>query len=46
MVPDVEYTVKSGSAAEEAEGEGWRLEEEDDQKKLDRWADCIVGLNC
>jgi hypothetical protein len=25
---------------------GWRLQVEDDQRKLGRWAKCAVGLNC
>jgi hypothetical protein len=27
-------------------GRRWRLEVEDDQRKLNRWVECIVGSNC
>jgi hypothetical protein len=39
-------TTKIGTAAGEAEGCGWHLEVEDDQRKLGRWAKCAVGPNC
>jgi hypothetical protein len=32
--------------AEEAEGGSWHLEVEDDQRKLNRWAECAVEPNC
>jgi hypothetical protein len=31
---------------EEAEGSCWRLEVEDEQRKLGQWAECVVGMNC
>jgi hypothetical protein len=44
---EVDDTVKSGATAREAEGDsGWRLEVEDDRRKLGRWAECAVGPNC
>jgi hypothetical protein len=45
-VPETDDTVKSAAAAGEAEGDGWRLEVEDDQRKLGLWAECAVGMNC
>jgi hypothetical protein len=35
---EVDDTVKSNMAAGEAKGGDWRLEVEDDQRKLGRWA--------
>jgi hypothetical protein len=26
--------------------DGWHLEVEDDQRKLGRWTDCVVGSTC
>jgi hypothetical protein len=40
-VPKADNTVKSGVAAG-----GWRLEVEDDQRKLGRWTECAVEQNC
>jgi hypothetical protein len=37
--------VSGGRHNEEWRG-GWSLEVEDDQRKLGRWAECTVGLNC
>jgi hypothetical protein len=34
MMSVVDNTMNSGMAAREAEGSGWRLEVEDDQRKL------------
>jgi hypothetical protein len=45
-VPEADNTAKSGAVAGEAEGSGWRLEVEDDQRKLGRWAECVDGPNC
>jgi hypothetical protein len=39
-------TTNSGVVAREVEGGGWRLEVEDDQKKLGQWVECVVGANC
>jgi hypothetical protein len=39
MVPAADDTTKSGTTARKAEGGGWRLEVEDDQRKLGRQAD-------
>jgi hypothetical protein len=44
-VTEANNTVKSDVAVREAEGDGWRLEVEDDQRKLGRWAECVVGPN-
>jgi hypothetical protein len=44
-VPEADDTMKSGAVAGEAKGVIWRLEVEDDQRKLGRWAECVVGLN-
>jgi hypothetical protein len=38
-------TLESGAAVEEAEVGGWRLNIEDDQRKLGRWAVCTIGPN-
>jgi hypothetical protein len=46
MMPEVDDTAKSGTAVREAEGGGSRLEVEDGQRKLGRWAECTVGPNC
>jgi hypothetical protein len=46
MVPKADDATKSNAVAGEAEGGGWRLEVEDDQRKLGRWAECAVGPNC
>jgi hypothetical protein len=32
--------------AGEALGGGWHLEVKDDQRKLGRWPECVVVLNC
>jgi hypothetical protein len=45
-VPEVDDIVKSSATAGEAEGGGWRLEVEYDQRKLGRWPECAVGSNC
>jgi hypothetical protein len=45
-VPEANDTTKSGTTVGEAEGCGWRLKVEDDQRKLDWWAECTVELNC
>jgi hypothetical protein len=39
-------SAKSDAAVREAEGDDCRLEVEDDQRKLGRWAKCVVGPNC
>jgi hypothetical protein len=44
-MPEGDDTTKGGAAAREAEGGGWRLEVDDDQRKLGRWAECTVGSN-
>jgi hypothetical protein len=46
MVLESDDTVKCGVTAGEAIGCGWCLEVEDDQRKLGRWAEYAVGLNC
>jgi hypothetical protein len=43
---EADDTAKSSVAAREAGGGSWRLEVEDDQTKLDRRAECVVGPNC
>jgi hypothetical protein len=45
-VSKADDTTKSGVAAGEFEGVNWRLEVEDDQKKLGWWPKCVVGPNC
>jgi hypothetical protein len=45
-VPEADNTVKSSAAVGEAEGVGWCLEVENDQRKLGWWATYVVGLNC
>jgi hypothetical protein len=45
-VSETDHTMKSGSTVGEAEGGDLRLEVKDDQRKLGRWAECVVGLNC
>jgi subtilisin-like proprotein convertase family protein len=45
-VPKADDTAKSDTVDGEAEGGGWRLEVEDDQRNLSRWAKCAVGHNC
>jgi hypothetical protein len=45
-VPEADNTVKSSAAVGEAEGVGWCLEVENDQRKLGWWATYAVGLNC
>jgi hypothetical protein len=45
-VPEADDIVKSDAVVEEAEGGGWRLEVEDDQRKLGRWTKCVVEQNC
>jgi hypothetical protein len=42
----VDDTGKSGMAAGEVEGGSWRLEVEDDQRKLGQRPECAVGPNC
>jgi hypothetical protein len=42
-VPEVDDIAKSGAAAREAEGGGWRLEVEDDQRKLGQWVELLTG---
>jgi hypothetical protein len=46
MVLEADDITKSGAAIEEAKGSDWRLEVEDDQRKLGRWAECVVASNC
>jgi hypothetical protein len=46
MMPEVDDTTKSGTAVREAKGGGSRLEVEDGQRKLGRWAECTVRPNC
>jgi hypothetical protein len=43
MVPEADDIANSGMAAQ---GGGCHLEVEDDQRKLGRWAECALGLNC
>jgi hypothetical protein len=45
-MPEEDDTAKSGMTVREAEGSSWRLEVEDNQRKLGQRAKCIVGLNC
>jgi hypothetical protein len=45
-VQEADNIAKSGVMAWEAEGGSWRLDVEDDQRKLVQWAECTVGLNC
>jgi hypothetical protein len=45
-VPEADDTMKSGAVVGEAKGSRWHLGVEDDQRKLGRWAECTVGLNC
>jgi hypothetical protein len=45
MVLEADDTAKSVVAAGVAKCGGWRLEVEDDQRKLGRWAECTVGPN-
>jgi hypothetical protein len=45
-VSEANDTVKSGAKPGEAEGCGWRLEVEDDQRKFGWWAKYAVGPNC
>jgi hypothetical protein len=42
-VLEADNTVKSDAAAE---CDDWRLQVEDDQMKLGRWAECAVEPNC
>jgi hypothetical protein len=46
MMPEVDDTTKSGTVVREAKGGGSRLEVEDGQRKLGRWAECTVRPNC
>jgi hypothetical protein len=46
MMPAANNTMKSGAVTGVAEGDGWRLEVKDDQRKLGWWAECVVGSNC
>jgi hypothetical protein len=46
IAPEADDTVKSGAATGEVKGGDWRLEAEDDQRKLGRWVECAVGPNC
>jgi hypothetical protein len=39
-------TQQSRAMTLEAEGSGWCLDIEDDQRKLGRWTECAVGLSC
>jgi hypothetical protein len=43
MVSKADDIANSGMAAQ---GGGCHLEVEDDQRKLGRWAECALGLNC
>jgi hypothetical protein len=45
-VSEADNTMKSGMMTREAEGGGGHLEVEDEQRKLDRWAECVVEPNC
>jgi hypothetical protein len=45
-VSEADDTTNSGEVAEEAEGGSWRMEVEDDQRKLNRWVECAVEPNC
>jgi hypothetical protein len=45
-VPKADDTAQSGTVAEEVEDGGWRVEVEDDQRKLGWWLECVVGPNC
>jgi hypothetical protein len=45
-MPKADDTVKSGTATGEAEEDGWHLEVEDNQRKLGRWVECVVGSKC
>jgi hypothetical protein len=45
-VSELDDIAKSDVVVEEVEGGSWRLEVEDDQRKLGRWAECTVGMNC
>jgi hypothetical protein len=45
-VSEANDTVKSGATLGEAEGCGWCLEVEDDQRKFGWWAKYAVGPNC
>jgi hypothetical protein len=44
-VPKEDDTAKSDAVAGEAEG-SWCLEVKDDQSKLGRWAERVIGPNC
>jgi hypothetical protein len=39
-------TTKSARSGRVGKNGGWRLEVEDDQRKLSWWAECTVGSNC
>jgi hypothetical protein len=43
---EVDNTAKSGAVAGKVEGDDWRLEVEDDQRKLGRMVECAVVSNC
>jgi subtilisin-like proprotein convertase family protein len=43
-VPKVDDTAKSDAVAGEAEDGGWRLEVEDDQRKLGQWIELLTRL--
>jgi hypothetical protein len=45
-VPEADDTTKSGLTIWEAEGDNWRIDVEDHQRKLGRWTECAVGPNC
>jgi hypothetical protein len=44
-VPKADNTAKSIAVAGVAEGGGWHVEVEDVQRKLGRWAKCVVWPN-
>jgi hypothetical protein len=46
MMPRVDDTMMSGTVAGEAEGSGWHVEVKDDQRKLGRWTEYMIGPNC
>jgi hypothetical protein len=45
-VLEADDITKSGVAVGDVEGGHWCLEVEDDQRKLGRWVECVVGPNC
>jgi hypothetical protein len=44
-VLEADNTTKNDMVVGEAEGDGWRLEVKYDPRKLDRWVECVIGLN-